>query len=197
MEQVSQALSRAKVDESIVAPNVSDIEREVGTEQILAILLFELEKVNRMFNANEKLKLTHEQMADMAIMILEEFPHESLETFALAFRRGITGRYDEKLLRLDVQVIFRWIRCFLDEQSQRREVMQKESKQEEMKPYTPEEKAKINEIIANSWVGGAIEEQERDEKAYKKFKLEYVKKQVLANKPKPQENVQDRTGEPE
>lgn len=143
--------------------------------------MYELEKVNRMFNSNERLKLTHEQCGDIAIMILEEFPHESLEDFAMAFRRGITGKYDEKLLRLDVQVIFRWIRMFLDEKSQRIEATYKQETQVEARTYTDEEKANIQKIINDSWVGQALREQVQDQEAYRKFKAEYLVKLEARN----------------
>lgn len=173
---ISQALNRAKIDDAILAPTVSDMEREAGTEAILTILLFELEKVNKMFNSNAQLKLTHEQCADIAVMLIEEFPNESLEDFVLSFRRGISGRYDEKLLRLDVQVIFRWVRCFLDEKVQRIEQTRKQIKDEEIKPYTDDEKENINRIIAESWVGDALREEQQNSEAYRKFKAEYTTK---------------------
>jgi len=131
-----------------------------------------------MFNSNAALKLTHSQCSEIPIMILDEFPHESLEDFVLSFRKGITGRYDEKLLRLDVQVIFRWIRCHLEEKAERREILHKQDQIEETKPYTKEEKQRINDIINSSWVGQSIKKQQAQSEAYDKFKAEYLVKQA-------------------
>lgn len=175
--------------DAIKAPTVVSLEREIGTEAILTLLLFEIEKVNRMLNVNDKLKLTHEQCADISMLLLEEFPHESLEDFVLAFKRGITGRYDEKLLRLDVQVICRWIRSFLEEKAEKQEVLRTEFKHEEIKPYTAEERANINKIIAESWVG-QVETEKQKEADYKEFKKQLFEKRK-------QQNEENRTAEPE
>jgi len=176
LRDVSMALARCRMDDAIVAPTVTQLEREIGTQTVLTILLFELEKINEMFNANQGLKLKHTQCADIAVMLIEEFPHESIEDFVLAFRKGITGKYNDKLLRLDVQIIFGWVRSFLDEKSERIELLHKAEKEIENKPYTDEEKEKIAKVINESWVGDEIKRQKFDKDNYERFRAGYAVK---------------------
>jgi hypothetical protein len=181
LEQLHKALARAKIEDTINSPILRELERDAGTETVLSILFIELRKANDLINVDKRLKLTDEQCSEVVILLLEEFPTETLEDFALAFRKGITGAYDEKLLRVDVQVVFKWVRSWLDEKAEYRETLHKQTKSEELKPLTEEEKANIDKIVQESWAGEVAKKQQKDEEEYNKFRADWLREKYKKN----------------
>jgi len=171
------SLSLATIDQALEAPTVRDLERAIGTKSVLILLTYEISRINQMFNGNDKLRLKGVQPGEIAMMILEEFPYESIEDFFIAFRKGITGAYDDKVLRLDIQVFCSWIRKYLEQKAEANERKIKRAQEDHAAAASePASKEAIQKIIDESWVGEALREQDKNEAGYQKFKAERLKR---------------------
>ena len=85
------------------------------TGRVIDFIRFELIKLAAMVNVDERLNLQKAQMPIIAREFYEMFPNESIEDVHLCFKRGATGMYDDKLLRLDLAIISNWMRKYLEE----------------------------------------------------------------------------------
>lgn len=90
------------------------VSKVTGPESVLYALEIALTDVMRMVNVNPQLNIQPHQTRVIAETILEQFKHESIEDFKLAFSKGSTGFYGE-IYRLDGAVITRWIQLYLEE----------------------------------------------------------------------------------
>src|SRR5690606_17423419 len=84
---------------------------------VLAYIEYELIQLTAMLNFDSRLTLQKHQIQIVARELYEMFPNESIEDVHLCFRRGATGMYDDKLLRLDIAVLCNWMRKYLDEKA--------------------------------------------------------------------------------
>lgn len=90
------------------------VQKVTGSEGILFALEMALTDVIKSVNVDTRLNIQPHQTRVIAETILENFKHESLEDFKLAFARGSAGFYGE-IYRLDGAVITRWIQLYLEE----------------------------------------------------------------------------------
>lgn len=83
-------------------------------------------------------KLRNAEIVEAAGMILQEYPYESLEDFAMAFKRSKL-RGDVFYAGLDIAGIFRVVNTYLEEKAGWREAEQTRKKKEFIRPVTPDE----------------------------------------------------------
>lgn len=65
--------------------------------------------------------MNEDQAIETAYLLLDKYPHESLEDFVIMFRNAKTGKYGELYNRLDGQIIFKWMGEYLEEKAAHRE----------------------------------------------------------------------------
>lgn len=183
-EEVSNRLQLVTLEEALESTPMSTLEKTIPAERILGQIFFEVKRASRMLNLNDQLTIKDEQLPEIAIMILEEFPHESLEDISLCMRRGCTGRYG-KIYRFDIAIIFEWMRLYLFDKAEARERQLKlEKKVEVEKEMTAEEleehNKKVIEILnaPDAWTSKKPKD---DEDEYRKFKTQYAIKKTLEN----------------
>jgi hypothetical protein len=114
MAEVSAMLPSTIVEALELSP-ISEMKKHVPEKNIEAFIAIELNKLASMFNGDSRLNLQPNQIPFIANALINEFKNENLADFVICFKRGLIGKYDEKLLRLDVHVIFQWMRKYLDE----------------------------------------------------------------------------------
>lgn len=61
--------------------------------------------------------MNEDQAIETAYLLLDKYPHESLEDFVIMFRNAKTGKYGELYNRLDGQIIFKWMGEYLEEKA--------------------------------------------------------------------------------
>ncbi len=61
------------------------------------------------------------QVEHTVFEILERYPHESIEDFCIALKKGRNGLYGTVYNRLDPSIVFDWINAYLNEKSYERE----------------------------------------------------------------------------
>lgn len=138
-----------------------------------------------MLNLNDQLTLRENQIPDIAIMLLEEYSHDSLEDIVLALRNGVLGNYG-KIFRFDVAVVFEWMRLFLSDKAEARERQLKTTQKAEVeKEMTQEELDKWNKKVVeilndpNSWTSKMPTNNDEE---FRKFKTDYAIKKTLNEK---------------
>lgn len=91
----------------------------------------------------------------IAQMLIEEYPTASLEDFTIMLKRGITGRYNDKLLGFDVSIVFGWMGMYMEEWAEEKERQLAKSKNqlyEKPEPNAiprPDIDKAINEFLDN------------------------------------------------
>jgi hypothetical protein len=115
IEALQSTISKA-VSESIpVRQLINSGAKESDLVAMLAILLT---KYASMLSVGGNLRAGHE--VEIAKMLIDEYPLNSLDDFNVMLSRGIRGRYGE-IFRFDVAVIFAWALAYQDEWAEEKE----------------------------------------------------------------------------
>lgn len=118
----------------------------VDRENIEAFLAIELTKLASLINVDERLNLQGHQMPFIASQLVDLHKSETLADFRICFQRGATGRYDDKLLRLDLAIICNWMRKYLEEKYEviENQLMKEKDNIYKVKRDSPEVPVQIN-----------------------------------------------------
>lgn len=111
------------------------LQSEIGEELFLQ-LCFLIKSFSDSIRSKDKLR--NAEIVEAAGMILQEYPYESLEDFAMAFKRSKL-RGDVFYAGLDIAGIFRVVNTYLEEKAGWREAEQTRKKKEFIRPVTPDE----------------------------------------------------------
>jgi hypothetical protein len=106
----------AKLDKVLDRPPISSlIHAGARRESIEACLAIEITKTANALTVGGNLR--QGQSLEIAIDLIKQYPHESIEDFCFCLRNGVRGKYNEngKLFRFDGVVIHEWFRQYLDE----------------------------------------------------------------------------------
>ena len=89
------------------------LKQNLGFNQSLAIVSLALDGISKYLNLNNQFKL--EQAVEVAELLLEEFPEETIEDVLLFAKNMKLCKYGTNYNRLDGQIIFQCFRMFLNE----------------------------------------------------------------------------------
>lgn len=118
----------------------------VDRQNIEAFLAIELTKLASLINVDERLNLQKGQIPIIASQLIDLHKGETLADFKICFQRGATGRYDDKLLRLDLAIICNWMRKYLEEKYEvvENQLMREKDSIYKVKRESPDVPVKIN-----------------------------------------------------
>lgn len=117
MDKVANLLP-STIEQAIKGTPVAMLMKVVDRKNIEAFLAIELTKLASMINVDERLNLQGHQIPFICAQLVDTYKNESLADFKICFDRGVMGRYDDKLLRLDGAVINQWMAKYLEEKYQ-------------------------------------------------------------------------------
>ncbi|BDD11756.1 hypothetical protein FUAX_41880 (plasmid) [Fulvitalea axinellae] len=149
-------------------------------------LTFMLMRTANYFNLGKTMNAG--QVFEVCDLILEEYPHESLEDFALCFRYARKGRYGKLYDRLDGGVIFGWVHEYMEEKSIAREAETRKRRKEqerEMEERTTLENNLIRKAYERLGTKPYQPKQNAnstptDEEDYRRFKASYFAGKISA-----------------
>jgi hypothetical protein len=163
-------------------------------EELIVSGLFNLIlRTSAFFNLGKA--MSEDQAIETAYLLLDKYPHESMEDFVIMFRNAKTGKYGELYNRLDGQIIFKWMGEYLEEKAAHREKLHRAVKfgsgQENLAEVVQnhvQEKKLLSEPKNNDFRNTVIEalkeavgwkEHEQKELDYQNFKKSFIEKKIL------------------
>lgn len=92
-------------------PQVSTLMREdkKSTRKYIYVLLSDL---NNSFKVNPEFKLNDDEIVDLVMSLSKEYYHYRVQDFAIFVRNAKSGRYGKAYNRLDVPMVWEWIKKY-------------------------------------------------------------------------------------
>jgi hypothetical protein len=151
-------------------PPIAMLKKVVEPEKIETFLAIQLGKLIGTVNIANNLNIQNFQIPFIAAHLIEMYPVESVEDFVLCFKRGSAGIYGI-IYRLDTAVLYEWMKSYLLEKYELKEVQIENEKQLKI------EESRINYEAFKERVDRDFIQPERitNEKVneYEKWKLEH------------------------
>lgn len=120
--------------------------------------------------------ITPSQAADVAMMVIEGFPHLSFEEIAMCFHRAKLGEYGEIMHRLDGQVLLGWLNRFAKEMS----LTAIEANSQEHKQFKRFEiDGKTSDLDLQKWLKVLPKAKDANKDLYKQNSLDNAAKQFF------------------
>lgn len=129
-----------KVEAAIQSTPISMQIKRYGKKEIRAQLTAMILETSTFFNLGKN--INEEQAAETAVLLIEKYPVETLEDFAICLKKAKMGAYGKVYDRLDGHIIFEWFASYLDEKYRIRERLIEEEK----KRIAEENQRKADEI---------------------------------------------------
>jgi hypothetical protein len=119
---------------------------KIQIENIVAVLIL---KYGNMLAVSGGLK--QGQALEIAKMLVEEYPYNSIEDFNVMLSRGVKSRYGQ-IFRFDISVIYDWMQKYTDEFYEEKERLEKADKVQHVvtmvhQDRTEEENKRIDELL--------------------------------------------------
>lgn len=116
------------LEKAIQGTTIRNLIREIGDTTLLVALAGMILQTAGFFNIGKS--ITDEQALDTASLLIDSYPHETIEDFTLMFREAKKGKYGELYNRLDGQIIFKWMSAYLDMKAEHLEKIHCKTKNE-------------------------------------------------------------------
>jgi hypothetical protein len=112
---------KVSLETAVQAVSLSNVIKNTNEDLVISGLASLILRTAGFFNIGRP--MTEEQAIETAYLLLEKYPHESLEDFVIMFRNAKLGKYgDGKLYnRLDGMIIFGWMSEYMEEKAAYRE----------------------------------------------------------------------------
>jgi hypothetical protein len=184
------------MENAIQGTTIRNLVKQMGDTTLLVALSGMILHTANYFNLTKS--MNDDQAIDTASLLIDTYPHETIEDFTLMFREAKKGKYGELYNRLDGQMIFKWMGLYLEEKARFREkqhqilksgtndttdlmqiVLEKGS--ETAKSSQEPKKSVIDALKA----GIDFEQDEKNEMDYRDYKINYLKKKQLETIDKP------------
>jgi hypothetical protein len=135
------AENKITIKKALEATTIVKVKKQIGEKDLLKVVSFMLASCISNFNVTTKpsKEQAELQVYTMANDIINEFPYESLEDFALCFKKARNYAFGSTFNRVDSETVFGWMRKHLEANAAEREMINhnlKHPKQakEEIKP---------------------------------------------------------------
>jgi len=119
--EVYRAESRIaiKIDQGINGTSLIKFRKDVGDDMAKLFLADMIIKQASFFNLVDTIK--DEQAAEIAELLVNEYPYTTVADLTVMFRYAKTGKpgYEKPMSRLDGRIIFNWLNLYLDEKIMR------------------------------------------------------------------------------
>jgi hypothetical protein len=175
------------MENAIQGTTIKNLVKQIGDNTLLVALSGMILHTANFFNLTKS--MNDDQAIDTASLLIETYPHETIEDFTIMFREAKKGKYGELYNRLDGQLIFKWMGLYLEEKAKFRE-KQHQNMKSGAKDTTDlmqivlekgSETIKVSDIPNKSVIDALKEainykDDEKNEIDYMKFRSEYIKK---------------------
>ncbi|BDD11930.1 hypothetical protein FUAX_43620 (plasmid) [Fulvitalea axinellae] len=161
-----------------------------GRQAIKGLLLLLMRTVN-FFNVGKGMNKA--QAMETCDLLYEEYPHESLEDFAVCFRNARKGVYGTVYDRIDGGVVFGWVRQYMEEKSLVREKVigeQQRAHQRAREKQFEQERSTIAEaykrLRKEPWLPPGKKAKATSDEEYRAFRQRYIAEKLAKhqkNKP--------------
>lgn len=118
-------------DSATKATHLRDAVKEEGKKAVVASLVSLMVRLQHLVNTTRK--LTEEQIMVIAMDLIDVYPHESVEDFALMFKMARQNRFSASYGTLDSPTIHKWMVEYLDKKAEDRENKAKQSAMDDMR----------------------------------------------------------------
>lgn len=173
------------LEKAIQGTTIRNLIREIGDTTLLVALAGMILQTAGFFNLGKS--ITDEQALDTASLLIDSYPHETVEDFTLMFREAKKGKYGELYNRLDGQIIFKWMSDYLEMKAEHREKIHQRTKSEGTQSDSAVKAAlALNEgeategrsVIDALKEGIGWEEIQKSEQDFREFKIKRYQNQV-------------------
>lgn len=124
--QIVRLYQSVTIQHCLLAPTLKSLEAQFGQDDLATVIAYQIMQTSDFFNL--KANLREDQALETAYLILEKYPFETLEDFAIVFKNAKTGKYGELFNRLDGQIIFKWMEHHLEDKAIQREKLHQAAK---------------------------------------------------------------------
>lgn len=170
------------LEKAIQGTTIRNLIREIGDTTLLVALAGMILQTAGFFNLGKS--ITDEQALDTASLLIDSYPHETIEDFTLMFREAKKGKYGELYNRLDGQIIFKWMSAYLEMKAEHREKIHQKTKNEGTQDDSAVKAVlalNAGEIVEGQTVIDALKEgigwddSDKKEQNYLEYKKQYVR----------------------
>ena len=106
-------------DSATKSLHIRDAVKQHGKRIVVASLIALMMRLQNLINSTRK--LTEEQITVIAMDLIEVYPHESIDDFALMFKMARQNRFSASYGTLDSPTIHKWMGEYLDKKAEDRE----------------------------------------------------------------------------
>lgn len=117
--QLVRISNSVTIADSLNAPTLRSLEKTIGKDDIVTVISMLILRTASYFNIGKN--LTEDQALELAFLMIDQYPHETVEDFVLMFNRAKRFTYGKVYDRIDGHVIFGWMASYLEEKSYERE----------------------------------------------------------------------------
>jgi len=107
--------SKVSIQTSLVAPTLKTLEKKYGLDDLASLISMLILQTASYLNLSNN--INEDQSLETAFLLLEKYPHETIDDFIVMFKNAKKGEYGEIYNRLDGQLIFKWMEKYLEEKA--------------------------------------------------------------------------------
>lgn len=179
---------KVTLDTAVQAVSLKNVIQNTNEDLVISGLASLILRVAGFFNIGRP--MNEEQAIETAYLLLEKYPHESLEDFVIMFRNAKLGKYgDGKLYnRLDGMIIFQWMGEYMEEKADHREKLHRKQKMGDSgtniqeiilnhdKSHSNEKDKEVLDALKTAIDFDQLNAEKQNEKDYYDFRKKFIQK---------------------